>query len=67
MSNNSSPIEIPATWEEEDLLHIAVRFACAATYWEKNTKIFKAERRENWFHDGISNEMVCILLFIPSY
>jgi hypothetical protein len=67
MSDNSSPIEIPATQEEEALLHIAVRLACAATYWEKNAKTIKAERRENWFHDGISDEMVCILLFIPSY
>ena len=53
---------IPLTPEERSLLLIAVRLACAIQYWDKHSEKIKKEERENWFHDGIADEMVCIPL-----
>ena len=53
---------IPLTSEEKDLLKVAVRLACAIQYWDKHSERIKEDERENWFHDGIADEMVRMLL-----
>ena len=55
---------IPLTLEEKDLLQIAVRLACAVQYWDKHLERIKMDERENWFHDRITDEMVCIPLLL---
>ena len=56
-----SPIAYPLTQNEEILIEIAVRLACAVKHWERSVKKGKDDQLGQRMKNGIDGELVRML------